>query len=64
MIQYLWTTPLVDPGNEKQIEKDLTQTIRTNAVKSFKKSYKIQAILERRFSQVSILQRAFFFAHE
>ena len=64
MIQYLWTTPLVDPGYEKQIEKDVTQTITANALKNFKKSYQIQAILERRFRQMSILQRAFFFVHE
>ncbi|KAM9738792.1 placental prolactin-related protein 3-like [Dama dama] len=52
MLQYLWTTPLVDPGNEKQIEKDLTDAINTNALENAKKSLKLQKILERRFTQI------------
>ncbi|XP_065768282.1 chorionic somatomammotropin hormone 2-like [Muntiacus reevesi] len=52
MLQYLWNTPLVDPGSEKQIEKDLTETISTNALENAKKSLILQKILETRFSQM------------
>nr|XP_020724669.1 chorionic somatomammotropin hormone 2-like [Odocoileus virginianus texanus] len=52
MLQYLWIAPLVDLGNEQQIEKDLSDTIISSALESIKKSYQLQAILERRFTQM------------
>ena len=59
MLQYFWIAPLFDLAHELQIEKDLTETIISSALENIKKSYQLQAILERRFSQVSILKRAF-----
>ena len=59
MLQYLWTAPLVDIGNDQRIKKDLSDIIISSALENIKKCIKLQTILDRRFSQVSILQRAF-----
>ncbi|KAM9738790.1 placental prolactin-related protein 3-like [Dama dama] len=52
MLQYLWIAPLFDLAHELRIEKDLTDTIISSALENTKKSYQLQAILERRFREM------------
>ena len=59
MIQYLWNAPLFDLAYDPRIEENLTVTIISSALESQRKSFKLQSILARQFSQVSILPRAF-----
>ncbi|OWK13348.1 PRP3, partial [Cervus elaphus hippelaphus] len=60
-LQYLWNGPLYDLAHDLRFEKDLSDTNLSSARKNLKKLYKLQTILKMRFSQVSILQRAFLF---
>ena len=59
MFQYLWNSPLYYLIVDQQIKNYISDAILSNAKEYIKKSYKLQTILERQFSQVSILQRAF-----
>ena len=59
MSQYLWNTPLYYLIMDQWIKNYISDAILSNAKEYIKKSYKLQTILERQFSQVSILQRAF-----
>ena len=59
MSQYLWNIPLYYLIMDQRIKNYISDAILSNAKEYIKKSYKLQTILERQFSQVSILQRAF-----
>ncbi|KAM9740046.1 placental prolactin-related protein 3-like [Dama dama] len=52
MLQYVWTTPMYDLGTDHWIKKDLSDTIISSVLENTKKSYQLQAILERRFRQM------------
>ncbi|XP_065768254.1 placental prolactin-related protein 3-like [Muntiacus reevesi] len=51
-LQYLWNGPLYDLAHDLRFENDLSDTILSSARKNFKKLYKLQTILEMRFSQI------------
>ncbi|OWK13138.1 PRP3, partial [Cervus elaphus hippelaphus] len=49
-LQYLWNGPLYDLTHDLRFENDLSDTILSSARDNFKKLFKLQTILERRFS--------------
>ncbi|XP_043764759.1 placental prolactin-related protein 3-like [Cervus elaphus] len=51
-LQYLWNGPLYDLTHDLRFENDLSDTILSSARDNFKKLFKLQTILERRFSQI------------
>ena len=60
MLQYLWNGPLYGLAHhDRKFEKDLSDTLLSSARENLKKLKKLERIIEKRFSQVSILQRAF-----
>ncbi|OWK13053.1 PRP3, partial [Cervus elaphus hippelaphus] len=54
MLQYLWRDVLYDLVHDLWFEKDLSDTLLSSARKNFKKLYKLQTFVERRFSQIVV----------
>ncbi|XP_043305933.1 chorionic somatomammotropin hormone 2-like [Cervus elaphus] len=52
MIQYLWNAPLFDLAYDPRIEENLTVTVISSALECRRKSFKLQSILARQFSQI------------
>ncbi|XP_061002282.1 chorionic somatomammotropin hormone 2-like [Dama dama] len=52
LIQYLWNAPLFDLAYDPRIEENLTVTIISSALECRRKSFKLQSILARQFSQI------------
>nr|XP_020726553.1 placental prolactin-related protein 3-like [Odocoileus virginianus texanus] len=64
MLQYLWRDVLYDLVHDLRFGKDLSDTILSSARENLKKLYKLQTIVERRFSQIILpLRRKLAYDH-